>query len=383
MALDVLELTTSRATLRLASDETRWCRVSVVAGSLEIPLGADAEEAIVGRRKAAVSAEAPPGLGTAAPMWVLSLAELHASVYAQWKDRTLDLTLTDADAKLIQRMPLGQEQRWDWTGQVQAWTSRGQPLRIDEADARDLPHHPPYVVHALRTAAAEVVRSPTAAFRGLRRRGLLRQGFAWSGRPGQRLDNEGMAQPAPEGMVFCVYASPDGCVFDWDWVREDRDDPSRPDGSSERFSEALPALSGRAMAGLDSLRSGRFSPGNAWYSVRGDCVFCYLADDPAYAERATDDLTVYRSLATGAPVGFKVKNVAELVSLLMSCDSVKLVGSGVEVELLRLLTFPGHVLIRQTQPDREEWVMLVEALRSLHPRARVTIPADCVSALAR
>src|SRR5207244_1691895 len=67
------------------------------------------------------------------------------------------------------------------------------------------------------------------------------------------------------------------------------------------------------LVGVEDLAPTRFDPKQAWLSPRGDCVFWYFSDDFAHADRINNDLTVFRSVATDEPTGFKVKNVQRIL----------------------------------------------------------------------
>src|SRR5690348_11438674 len=87
-------------------------------------------------------------------------------------------------------------------------------LRVDDQDLAAITSGMPgYAVFGLRCSAAELVRSPQVMYRGLRREGRMRQGFALCGRLQHAFDNAGEAMATPPGMVFIVYADPDGYVF--------------------------------------------------------------------------------------------------------------------------------------------------------------------------
>jgi hypothetical protein len=48
-------------------------------------------------------------------------------------------------------------------------------------------------------------------------------------------------------------------------------------------------------------------------SERGDCIFCYISDEVAFAERINPDLTVFRHTGSDKLTGFKVKNVRRIL----------------------------------------------------------------------
>ena len=194
---------------------------------------------------------------------------------------------------------------------------------------------PSYVVYGLRHSATELVQSPTAMYRGLRREGRLREGFAFSGRLHLAYNNEGRPVVSPPGMVYVVYADPEGYVFDWDWVQEDPHHPGHPIDSELRFTggpEQSPSPA--VLKGIDDLKPAQpFNPRLAWPSSRGDCIFCYFSDQFAFADRINNDLTVFRSLASSDPTGFKIKNVRRMLDE----GSVRLHAPGLAVEIQAFL----------------------------------------------
>ena len=106
--------------------------------------------------------------------------------------------------------------------------------------------------------------------------------------------------------------------------------------------------------GLEDLSPARFNSQQAWPSPRGDCVFCYFSDEFAFADRINNDLTVFRSLATEDPTGFKVKNVQKIleegVAQLAAPDMT------VGVQAFLLATFRRNV-----DSDIQVYSVLIEA----------------------
>ena len=129
-------------------------------------------------------------------------------------------------------------------------------LRVDEQDrAAVTSGMPAYAVFGLRYSAAELLRSAKVMYRGLRREGKLQQGFAFCGRLHEAFDNAGIAMAAPSGMVFVVYADPDGYVFDWDWVEEDSHNPGYPVDAELRFmGDPETVVPKTVLAGVENLR---------------------------------------------------------------------------------------------------------------------------------
>lgn len=197
---------------------------------------------------------------------------------------------------------------------------------------------PAYVAHELASCATKVVQAPTAVFEGLRDEGSLKQGRAYTGRPKWAYDNAGRRIPHPAGMVYVVYADRANFVFDWDWVKEDPHHPGRPVGWASRFTRPLDLPQEAALVGVEDLAPNPFRPKTWWRSSRGDCAFFYISDEHAYAERVNDDLTAFRSFATGELVGCKVKNFRRL-------ELKAQLKAQLEGKLARILTVS---LLRQT-----------------------------------
>lgn len=171
---------------------------------------------------------------------------------------------------------------------------------------------PAYVVYALSRIATEVVKNPSVVFEGIRNEGGLRQGFAYFGIPRHSFDNTGRVVKPPKGMVFAVYTDGQGFVFDWDWVLEG-DKPGAPINWKQRFSRTLRTWPETTLVGVEDLKPSSFRPDEAWYSSRGDCVFWYASDVPAYAERVNEEMTVFKAFGSHQVVGAKIKNVSRLI----------------------------------------------------------------------
>jgi hypothetical protein len=189
-------------------------------------------------------------------------------------------------------------------------------LRLDEADRRAVAGGmPAYVAYGLRYSATKLVQSATVMYPGLRRVGRLREGYAFCGRLQQAYGNEGEAMSPPDGMVYVVYVDPDGYVFDWDWVQEERHHPGYPIDTELRFmGDPVAPAPEAVLVGVEDLAPARpFDPRQAHPSPRGDCIFCYFREEFAFADRIDNDLTVFRSRATGEPTGFKIKNVERML----------------------------------------------------------------------
>ena len=187
-------------------------------------------------------------------------------------------------------------------------------LQLSQQDQDAVRHGmPAYVVHELKLCASRVVQAPTIVFQGLRLSGPLKAGRAYCGNPRKASDKDGNAAPPPSGMVYCVYADPEGFVFDWDWVPEDPGRPGYPEQYRRRFANQIAEPTEAFLQMPPGLMPSPFVK-KAWHSQRGDCMFFYAFDSPAFAKRVNDDLTEYRAFGSSELVGCKVKNFSELIS---------------------------------------------------------------------
>ncbi|MEK6674999.1 MAG: hypothetical protein AABZ47_05015 [Planctomycetota bacterium] len=191
-------------------------------------------------------------------------------------------------------------------------------LRLDETDRKAVEGGmPPYVVYGLKHCATKLVQNATVMYPGLRRDGRLKDGRAYCGRLRHMYDNEGNRLPAPHDMVYVVYVDPENYVFDWDWVEEVPSHPGHPVDPELRFltSDPIMPVPESALVGVEQLLPKNFKNTEAWHSQRGDCVFCYFSDTPAFAKRINDELTVFYDLHDRqTPTGFKVKNIRRMVA---------------------------------------------------------------------
>jgi len=188
-------------------------------------------------------------------------------------------------------------------------------IRVAPREVADLARHPKYVTHCLRHCARQVLEAPRAVFEGLRRAGLD-SAKAYCGKPIATYDNDGRAYPAPEGMVYVVYTDRDGAIFDWDWVKADPHDLSLPLEHATRFARRVEKPVPSRLAEFADPVVNIFDSSRGVYSDLGDCIFAYFADSPAYAARVNEDLTIFRALTDGEPVGCKVKNIRAIMSRL-------------------------------------------------------------------
>jgi len=52
----------------------------------------------------------------------------------------------------------------------------------------------------------------------------------------------------------------------------------------------------------------------AWYNAIGDCIEYQTVNEAIVADRIDEKLTIYRSVITNKPVGFKIKDVQAILS---------------------------------------------------------------------
>jgi hypothetical protein len=247
------------------------------------------------------------------------------------------------------RFKLGERATWDADRARRQRKQNAKPLvlRVDEHDLQSLQCQPGYVTYGLRHCARKTVLAPTAVFRELNRgegcREDLKQGWAFCGKPRRAYDNEGNSSAAPPNMVYLVYADREGFVFDWDWVQENPGEPGFPINRELRFGNPV-VLEADAILELPSnLPLGQFDASKACYSRRGDCIFCYISNEVAYADRINSDLTVFRQLGSEENItGFKVKNVQRILREDKSIVLHDVPELLVSVDAILLATLKGH-----------------------------------------
>ena len=357
-----LTLTSQAFTLVLDIEQSGWCRVSLGADGGGRDLGADDERIVVERLVAGLQ---EPMSGS--PRWVLSLAEAHTSLYVEAQTDSLLLHVQGADGRRVFLGRLSLEERDLWVDLLKAHRDARADLAIDPEDAYHLATHPPFVVYNLLHLAPAVLSSPSAVFRGLRDAGDLTEGWSFVGHPPVAYNARGAQVAPPAGMCFMVFVSPDGYVFDWDWVPE-----AAPAEQAVRFGQATRPIA-RRLVGTNTLTPGTFVPVEPWYSRRGDCVFCYFSAAESYADRVSGDLTVFRSLADHQATGFKIKAIRKHIQELPD-HAVDLSAGGISV--LLLLTLTGRVLIEQ---DVRTWTLLLSRLGA-YQHARVAVPRAVLEA---
>jgi hypothetical protein len=170
---------------------------------------------------------------------------------------------------------------------------------------------PAYVVYELLYCASKVISAPTVVFEGLRKQGPLKKGYAYCGTPRRAYDNRGNPGPRHDGMVYVVFVDSQNHVFDWDWVKEDPKRPGYPEHCQDRFDRIIDNPQEAVLTGLEKITPSQFTSHHAWYSEKGNCVFVYFSDEPAYAERENDEVTIFKSFRNDEVVGCKLKDVGK------------------------------------------------------------------------
>ena len=196
--------------------------------------------------------------------------------------------------------------------------SRSRPLmiRINKDDSTAVADGmPAYVFFELRHCVNAVFSNPTVVFAGAPS-GSLKGGLVFCGRPAHRYNNEGVPLDPPDGMIYIAYVNKSRFLFDWDWGPEDPQHTGYPVGWQTRFNGPLSQQPEATLPLPPNLSPSVFNANNVWYSKEGDCIFWYSSDDPAFAERVNDDLTLFKSLSDRRTiVGAKLKNIERILAM--------------------------------------------------------------------
>lgn len=113
-----ITLNTDGKSLRLTANDAGWCQVILEDGPRQIPLGADLLSIISERLSDAVASE-PLGASVGSlegreVWWVLSLSELHTSLYVTRPPGSLTLFVQNAEAEIIGVLTLTEVERQKW-----------------------------------------------------------------------------------------------------------------------------------------------------------------------------------------------------------------------------------------------------------------------------
>jgi hypothetical protein len=274
------------------------------------------------------------------------------------------------------RFKLGERHEWETERELLRTERATEPfvLHVDPADIEHLVHQPAYVTYGLQHCARKTVLAPTVVYKGLRRgEGScedLVDGWTFCGKPRQSFDNEGRPLAPPPGMVYLVFADKDGYVFDWDWVQENPDEPGCPVNAELRFENPFPLKRDAALELPSDLKPGKFDPSKACFSERGDCIFCYMLDDVAFAVRINPDLTVFRHIGSDKITGFKVKNVRRILQQ----DKTIVLDDAPDITVaVDSILMASHKL--QQNASAEIYMVLIRALhKSVGDPPRVRVP---------
>lgn len=113
----VTSLVAASARLEIDCDASGWCDATLDANGRH-RLGSETRNVLVDRLVRALRNElSGPSSGElegVSVVWVLSLSERHASIYAAHRDGMRNLYFQDAEGKLIARLALGTEEREEW-----------------------------------------------------------------------------------------------------------------------------------------------------------------------------------------------------------------------------------------------------------------------------
>ena len=113
-----------------------------------------------------------------------------------------------------------------------------------------------------------------------------------------------------------------------------------------------------------------FDRSQAYYSERGDCIFCHIEADESYACRINSDLTVFRSLSDRNKItGFKIKNVRRILAedreiILDDDPDIK-----VSVQTFLLATLKGN-----RDASVRIYEVLIEAFKKANDIPKVHVP---------
>jgi hypothetical protein len=224
---------------------------------------------------------------------------------------------------------------------------------------------PGYVFFGLTYCVKEVFIDPTVVFAGAPS-GSLRDGLVFCGKPAHSYNNKGIQLDPPSDMIYMAYVNRSGFLFDWNWAPEDPEIPGYPVGWQARFNHPLPQPPKATLELPKNLHPSAFDPNNAWYSKEGDCIFWYSSNDPAFAERVNDDLTLFISLSDRkTTVGAKLKNIQRILGMR-------------KISLEQLQTKPLVVIIAESLAYQAEkgqltshYDELIGQIQRHPPRARV------------
>jgi hypothetical protein len=268
---------------------------------------------------------------------------------------------------------------FDWIEDIR----RMRLFRIDPIDATAVCGGlPKYHRLQLIDCAREVVACPKIIGEGLRSDGPLRKGQAYYGVSRRRWLNNGQSVNAPEDMLFVVYADAEGSVFDWDWKEAKLCQPEKPPTPTTprlRVAEPKTDVAELLVGNVLGQQPQPFRPGHAWYSVSGDCVFCYFKETEAYEDRVDEFITKYVAFGSEDEcVGFKLKYVSRLFDLVQRWSQEENEGITITFDPDSVsvdLEFLMRAWLVRSLPRRLPVSSAMKLIQSIEQnRERVTIP---------
>jgi hypothetical protein len=114
----VIILPANGSTLTLQSDSDGWCTAYILFDDMKIRLGAEHQDVIVDGLVSALEGDLKPNtvgqIQEVEVVWILSLAEEHATIYAGDRNGYRILFFEDASGQLIGSVKLTSEDRQHW-----------------------------------------------------------------------------------------------------------------------------------------------------------------------------------------------------------------------------------------------------------------------------
>lgn len=113
-----------------------------------------------------------------------------------------------------------------------------------------------------------------------------------------------------------------------------------------------------------------------WYNVHGDCIQFQTVNEAVVAERIDNYLTIYRSVSNDHPVGFKIKDVRQLL-LKYGCEGIAVEAQISGGKLVRVIA----LLLRAFQSEPQTinrvsgYTSALSALSLNQEREHVAMPA--------
>jgi hypothetical protein len=119
-----LELVAAGATLRLHTNDKRWCRAQLCIGELVTALGADVEHILIERLARALQDELPSGsageIAGESVACMFGLSEEHCTIYANNVAAHRRLYFQGSDGNIVGKLILTTEERRKWIALLSA-----------------------------------------------------------------------------------------------------------------------------------------------------------------------------------------------------------------------------------------------------------------------